>query len=172
MDDFVPVVDSRLHALHRCSGYTQLLCGLGDAQAALSELENLCGINRRTTPEWQALHTRPLPARIGTLHQLAFFKLSKPLQARVDRFNADAAKDPAGTFNHVGKAFLGSVPTAILALLPFFAGILALVYWPRRTAYGTHFVFTLHLHAFWYLCLWLLVLAPCGRRWASRSGCG
>jgi hypothetical protein len=29
-------------------------------------------------------------------------------------------------------------------------------------AYGTHFVFTLHLHAFWYLCLWLLVLAPWG----------
>lgn len=82
------------------------------------------------------------------------------LQQRIDRFNERLDAAPRAAVTEVVNAFSASLPTAILAMLPFFAGLLALVYWARKLPYGAHFVFTLHLHAFYYLCLLLLLLSP------------
>jgi hypothetical protein len=51
-------------------------------------------------------------------------------------------------------------PYAIFVLLPAFAGIMLLAYRSRRMTYGEHFVFSLHLHAFWFLAGLLLVALP------------
>lgn len=67
----------------------------------------------------------------------------------------------------LGERFLGNVGTAMFVLLPSFALWLQLAYRNRRLHYTEHLVFALHLHAFWFLMLglmlsgwdWLIVLA-------------
>ncbi len=51
------------------------------------------------------------------------------LQARIDRYS----------------------PYALLLMQPAFAALLALVFFRRHLKYAEHFVFALHLHAFWFL---------------------
>jgi len=45
----------------------------------------------------------------------------------------------------------------MFVLLPLFAALLKLLYWPRRMRYTEHLVFALHLHAFWFLAIGLLI---------------
>ncbi|MDZ7813248.1 MAG: DUF3667 domain-containing protein [Ideonella sp.] len=54
----------------------------------------------------------------------------------------------------------GLLPYAVLCSLPFFAAILSLVFWWRRLPYGAHFVFAMHLHAFFYLTLAVALFIP------------
>ena len=56
--------------------------------------------------------------------------------------------------------FLHWAPYAIFFLLPAFAGIMMLAYRGRRMTYGEHFVFSLHLHAFWFLAGLALIALP------------
>lgn len=56
--------------------------------------------------------------------------------------------------------FLHWAPYAVFFLLPAFAGIMMLAYRSRRMTYGEHFVFSLHLHAFWFLAGVLLIVLP------------
>jgi len=53
-------------------------------------------------------------------------------------------------------------PYAIFVMLPGFAAIMMLAYRNRRMTYGEHFVFSLHLHAFWFLAGLLLLVVPAG----------
>lgn len=46
-------------------------------------------------------------------------------------------------------------PYALLLMQPAFAGLLALVFWRRHMKYAEHFVFALHVHAFWFLAVML-----------------
>ncbi len=46
---------------------------------------------------------------------------------------------------------IGVAPYVIFLLLPVFAGIMMLTYRSRRMTYGEHVVFSLHLHAFWFI---------------------
>ncbi|MFZ2990670.1 DUF3667 domain-containing protein [Ideonella sp.] len=55
---------------------------------------------------------------------------------------------------------VATAPYAIFLMLPLFAGLLQLIYWGRRMPYGEHFVFSLHLHSFWFIALLLLNLLP------------
>ena len=50
-------------------------------------------------------------------------------------------------------------PYAVFALLPVFAGIVMLAYRRQAMTYGGHFVFSMHMHAFWFIAL-LLVASP------------
>lgn len=86
--------------------------------------------------------------------------LSPGLRERVKRFEARLSSNPAQEFERIGQTFMSRLPTLILVFQPLFAALLALLYWPRRMHYGAHFVFALHLHAFWYLCLWLVWVLP------------
>lgn len=88
--------------------------------------------------------------------------LPGPLERGLQRFAQRVQIDPAEEFKRVGRTFMASLPTLVLLFQPLFAGLLALVYRSRRMNYGAHFVFALHLHAFWYLCLWLALWLPDG----------
>jgi len=48
----------------------------------------------------------------------------------------------------------------MLVLLPAFAGVLTLLYRYRGMGYTEHLVFALHLHAFWFLVVASVMLAP------------
>lgn len=82
------------------------------------------------------------------------------VQDRVHRAETQWRADPKGTANAIGATMLGLAPYAVLCSLPFFAGLLKLLFW--RQAYGAHFVFAMHLHAAWYAMLLLAVLLPWG----------
>lgn len=60
----------------------------------------------------------------------------------------------------VAQRMLGYAPNAVFVLLPIFAALVMLAYWRRRLRYGTHFVFSLHMHAFWFLALLLIWQLP------------
>ncbi len=86
--------------------------------------------------------------------------LPQGMQARVQRAEEHWRKDPAGAIKAMGATMLGLAPYAVLCSLPFFAGLLKLLFW--RQPYGAHFVFAMHLHAAWYGMLLLAVLLPWG----------
>ncbi|MFG6448711.1 DUF3667 domain-containing protein [Roseateles sp. BYS180W] len=74
-------------------------------------------------------------------------------------------KNPQAEAERLHARLLGMAPWAVLASLPVFAGILALVYRRRRISYGAHFVFAMHLHAAWYGMLWLSLLPVSALAW-------
>jgi hypothetical protein len=53
--------------------------------------------------------------------------------------------------------FVSNLGAAMFLLLPSFAVWLKLLYWNRRLHYTEHLVFSLHLHAVWFICLGLMV---------------
>jgi hypothetical protein len=83
------------------------------------------------------------------------------LRPRLERADAAFYRDPKAFNEKLAQSMLAMAPYAILVSIPAYAGLLKLLYWARRRTYGEHFVFAMHLHAFWYGCL-LLVLVPSG----------
>jgi hypothetical protein len=67
---------------------------------------------------------------------------------------------PQEAMDQTRDHFLHWAPYAIFFLLPAFAGIMMLAYRSRRMTYGEHFVFSLHLHAFWFLAGLVLIVLP------------
>jgi hypothetical protein len=56
-----------------------------------------------------------------------------------------------------GTRYVSNLGAAMFLLVPAFAGWLKLAWWKRRLRYTEHLVFALHLHAFWFLMLGLLL---------------
>ncbi len=83
---------------------------------------------------------------------------------RVETVMNEAASNfedhPQEAMAHMRTHLLGWAPYAIFVLLPAFAGIMTLAYRRRGMTYGEHFVFSLHLHAFWFLAAMVLGLLP------------
>jgi hypothetical protein len=78
---------------------------------------------------------------------------------------ADAARrNPQAFAQNLDAKAVALAPYAMFLLLPVFAGIMQLVWRSRRMTYGEHFVFSLHLHSFWFLDLMAsnLLLASLG----------
>lgn len=90
--------------------------------------------------------------------------LPSGVRERLARANTAWRADWKVEAKRVTNAMLGWAPYAVLVSLPFFAGLLKLLYW--RQPYGAHFVFAMHLHAAWYGLLLLFVLVP----WAWAHG--
>ena len=88
----------------------------------------------------------------------------QPACTGLKRFLADAGArmdaHPAEALEHMRTHFIGYAPYAIFILLPAFSGLMMLAYRRRRLTYGEHFVFSLHLHAFWFLALLVISLVP------------
>ena len=59
-----------------------------------------------------------------------------------------------------GDRLLSNAGIALFALLPFFALWQKLAYFKRRMHYTEHLVFAMHLHAFWFIALAVVVLSP------------
>jgi hypothetical protein len=78
------------------------------------------------------------------------------LGARLQLQLAQAAEQPAATQARV----FSMAPYTVFLMLPVFAAVLQLAYRRRRMNYGAHFVFSLHMHSFWYLALLLMALLP------------
>jgi len=57
----------------------------------------------------------------------------------------------------LGERLVGNLGTAMFVMLPSFALWMQLAYLNRRMRYAEHLVFALHLHAFWFLVLPLLL---------------
>jgi len=85
-------------------------------------------------------------------------RLPAGMQDRIHRAEAHWRADPKGSFHAMGATMMGLAPYAVLCSLPFFAGLLKLLFW--RQPYGAHFVFAMHLHAAWYGMLLLAVMLP------------
>ncbi|MCE4555727.1 DUF3667 domain-containing protein [Roseateles cellulosilyticus] len=92
------------------------------------------------------------------LHPDLAARLPLSMQERIVRAEAHWRADPKGTAHAMGATMLGLAPYAVLCSLPFFAGLLKLLFW--RQPYGAHFVFAMHLHAAWYAMLLLAVMLP------------
>ncbi len=68
--------------------------------------------------------------------------------------------DPKGLEREAARAgerFLSNIGAAMFVMLPMFALWQKLVYWRRGLRYTEHLVFALHLHAFWFGALLLLL---------------
>lgn len=87
-------------------------------------------------------------------------KLPEGMRDRAKRAEDHWRADPKGSARAMGATMMGLAPYAVLCSLPFFAGLLKLLFW--RQPYGAHFVFAMHLHAAWYAMLLLAVLLPWG----------
>ena len=81
---------------------------------------------------------------------------SKTLGARIGQ----KGLAQSGRSDAVAQQMLGLAPNAVFVLLPVFAGLLMLAYRSRRMGYGTHFVFSLHMHSFWFLALIVIWRLP------------
>ncbi len=80
-------------------------------------------------------------------------------KTRVARI-AGHARDEPGFGTAVMARTVSMAPYAVFALLPVFAGIVMLAFRKQRMTYGGHFVFSMHMHAFWFIGLLLVALLP------------
>jgi Protein of unknown function (DUF3667) len=80
-------------------------------------------------------------------------------KTRVARIAAHARDDP-GFGPAVAARAVSMAPYAVFALLPVFAAIVMLAFRKQRMTYGGHFVFSMHMHAFWFIGLLLVALLP------------
>jgi hypothetical protein len=53
-----------------------------------------------------------------------------------------------------------ATPYAIFLMLPLFAALVQMAYRRSRIPYGAHFVFSLHLHTFWFAAMLVFALLP------------
>ena len=103
-------------------------------------------------PRLEATHL----ASCGAASQPACGRVAAYMDGLLARFEANPDEIVAHTQGHL----LALLPYAIFVLLPVFAGIMMLAYRGRGMTYGEHFVFSLHLHAFWFLALMVIQLVP------------
>jgi len=71
---------------------------------------------------------------------------------RLDRMSGDRLNE------ELNRSMLQNLPKAIFAMVPVFAGILALVYRRRRRRYAEHFVFALHVHALFFALMTVIAV--------------
>ena len=68
--------------------------------------------------------------------------------------------NPEETSRHMQAHMLAWAPYLVFLLLPAFAGILMLTYRNRHMTYGEHVVYSLHVHAFWFLLFLGIAILP------------
>lgn len=81
------------------------------------------------------------------------------VESFVNHSAAGYSEHPQEMVQHLRAHMIAWAPYLVFLLLPLFAGIMALTYRDRRMTYGEHVVFSLHLHAFWFLlflAIWIL----------------
>lgn len=116
------------------------------------------GVVSAPPPASAASGGRPVSVALdcGAAGQPACSAVERYLNRVAERF----ATDSSGTMKQLVARLLGVAPYAVFFLLPVFSGIVMLAYRSRRMTYGEHVVFSLHLHAFWFLALLLIALLP------------
>ena len=80
------------------------------------------------------------------------------IESLVNNSGAGFSDHPQEVAQHMQAHIIAYAPYLVFLMLPAFAGIMKLTYWNRRMTYGEHVVFSLHVHAFWFLlflAVWL-----------------
>ncbi|WP_310383409.1 DUF3667 domain-containing protein [Roseateles sp.] len=80
--------------------------------------------------------------------------MCKRLERRLTLDQAAMAKEMV----QLSERALGNIGTTMFVLLPCFALWLKLIFWDKRLRYTEHLTFALHLHAFWFAMLLLLLI--------------
>ena len=78
----------------------------------------------------------------------------------INKSGAEFSEHPQEVVAHMQAHMVAYAPYMVFLLLPAFAGIMMLTYRGRRMTYGEHVVFSLHLHAFWFLLFLAMTILP------------
>jgi hypothetical protein len=105
--------------------------------------------------------SEPLPIRMAVRDTLEVPRLLRPVNRRLleteDRLRAMPAREAVRT---IRIAFTENAPTGIFLMMPVFALILKVLYVRRKRYYVEHVVFALHVHAFTFLMILVMLIAP------------
>jgi len=126
----------------RVAGGTNVTMDIDGRGLAADKTLNLSLLGGRAGLKEGSFYCQGLPP--GLCHRL---------QTRMDLDAKGLAREAAA----FSQRFLSNLGAAMFVLLPLFAALLKLLYWPRRMRYTEHLVFALHLHAFWFLAIGLLI---------------
>lgn len=85
---------------------------------------------------------------------------------KVQQFMATAPADRADLLN---RGFLAYLPYMLIGALPLFALYLKLLYWRSHFNYGQHLVFALHVTAFAFLLVIVMICIPGNLAWLIGS---
>jgi hypothetical protein len=85
--------------------------------------------------------------------------LQRALDRKVDQIGHLTPRDAARA---VIADMLGYAPHMVFVLLPVFAFMLKVLYLRRKRYYAEHFVFALHVHAFFFVTFIIMLLLPWG----------
>jgi hypothetical protein len=70
------------------------------------------------------------------------------------------AASPGAAQASLATHWMGVAPYAVFLMQPVFAALLALAYRRRHMFFGEHLVFSMHVHAFWFLAALVAVFVP------------
>lgn len=68
--------------------------------------------------------------------------------------------NPSRAYHSFKAHWMSAAPYAIFLMLPVYAAIVMLAYRGRRMLFGEHVVFSLHMHAFWFLAALVCAVLP------------
>lgn len=130
------------------------LLGAGDLNLQFAGALDAQGrpVQVTSSPEYAA----ELQQARDCLEQRSACAWSDRLGARLQLQFAKAADAPQAT----QQRLVAMAPYTVFLMLPVFAAIVQLAYRSRRMNYGAHFVFSLHMHSFWFVALLAMSLLP------------
>lgn len=76
-------------------------------------------------------------------------------RAKIDRIKKLEGAEMNRLF---AREFWGRLPIVIILLVPGFAALIGLLYWRHHLVYVEHFIFALHVHAFAFLAVSVMVM--------------
>ena len=97
---------------------------------------------------------RPIDCGVGGQRRCRWY------EALINNAGVSFSDHPQELVQHMQAHMIAYAPYLIFLMLPVFAGIMKLTYYNRRMTYGEHVVFSLHVHAFWFLLFLAIWLAP------------
>lgn len=105
----------------------------------------------------------------------AFFQSGNP-STPFEKWVEARAKEKIGEHGSKAQLFLSTVinnlPYMMLCCIPLFAFVLKILYIRRRVFYVDHLVYALHIHAFAYIAIMLIVLLTIGLKRLAPSTTG
>ena len=134
------------------------------------------GVASRHRPRYDAL--RPIDCGGWDQRRCRWF------EALINDSGMRVSDHPQELVQHMQAHIIAYAPYLVFLMLPVFAGIMKLTYVDRRMSYGEHVVFSLHVHAFWFLlflAIWLLpdslagllqLVVPVYGTWAMHEAYG
>ncbi|MBB5203075.1 hypothetical protein HNQ51_000368 [Inhella inkyongensis] len=127
------------------------------ASAAAARLDPVAQAKEKAKADYEADRQKEQEEPTGPSDDEQFEKLTQqlpvPMASALKRSQARFKADSNAEMKRVAARMLALAPYAVLCSLPFYAGLLALLYRSRRQPFGAHFVFAMHLHAAWYAVL-------------------